>query len=174
MAERKLGQVVDRVTDRLSPEEQLEVLMDAYEQPLYAFLVVVVGTPDLAADCAQDTFLRAYQQLRRRRLVSKSWLYRVAHNRAMDEYRRREREQRKITRLGGHGETDTMRDASDGGLHMALLELSPEEREILYLWAVDGLSGQEIGDLLGIRADAAHMRVSRARRRFKAAYGGEL
>jgi RNA polymerase sigma-70 factor (ECF subfamily) len=89
VAERKLGQVVDRVTDRLSPEEQLEVLMDAYEQPLYAFLVAVVGTPDLAADCAQDTFLRAYQHLRRRRLVSKSWLYRVAHNRAMDEYRRR-------------------------------------------------------------------------------------
>ena len=88
MAERKLGQVVDRVTDRLSPEEQLEGLMDAYEQPLYAFLVVVVGTPDLAADCAQDTFLRAYQQLCRRRQVSKSWLYRVAHNRAMDEYRR--------------------------------------------------------------------------------------
>jgi len=91
VAERKLGHLVDRVTDGISPEEQLEVLMDAYEQPLYAFLVTVVGMPDLAADCAQDTFLRAYQHLRRRRLVSKSWLYRVAHNRAMDEYRRRER-----------------------------------------------------------------------------------
>ncbi len=174
MSERNLGHVVARVMDRLSPEEQLEVLMDAYEQPLYAFLVAVVGTPDLAADCAQDTFLRAYQHLRRRRSVSKSWLYRVAHNRAMDEYRHREREQRKITRLGDHGETDMAQGAGDGGLRRALRELSPEEREILHLWAVDGLSGQEIGDLLGIRADAVHMRVSRARRRFKAAYGDEL
>ncbi len=161
----------DRELDILVPEDRLAALMDAFEGSVYSFLVTLVGDADLAADCAQDTFIRAYQQLCKRRTVTKQWLYRVARNRAMDEYRRRTREEKKLGRLPEPVAGSLFTESGDEGVHRALQTLSWEDREVLYLWAVDGFSGRQISDLLGVRAEAVHMRVSRARQRFRAAYG---
>jgi RNA polymerase sigma-70 factor, ECF subfamily len=171
VSEYDLGCAVERVADSLTPEERLEELMDAYEQPLYAFLVAVVGDPDRAADCAQDTFVRAYQQLCRRRAVNRTWLFTVARNRAVDEFRQQQRESRKVEHLTRHADGASTTQFLDPHVQRVLFELSQDDREILYLWAVDTWSGKEIGEVLNIRPEAVHMRLSRARRRFRAAYG---
>ena len=41
-------------------EDQLVRLMNDYERPVYNFLLTLVRDPDVAMDCTQDTFLRAY------------------------------------------------------------------------------------------------------------------
>src|SRR5947209_10690547 len=74
-------------------EDQLVELMNQFERPIYNFLLSLVREADVALDCTQDTFLRAYEHLRKKRPVNAPWLYKVARNRAMDEFRHRKRVQ---------------------------------------------------------------------------------
>jgi hypothetical protein len=70
-------------------DAELVRLMNRYERSLYRFLYVLTGSQDVAMDCAQDAFVRAYDNLRRGRPVNAKWLYTVGRNRAMDEFRRK-------------------------------------------------------------------------------------
>lgn len=149
----------------------LTALLNTYEKPLFNFLVTFLNDRDAAADCLQDTFLRAYVHLSRGNVVPVAWLYKVARNRAIDHFRARKRER-------------TDRDAVaeelpvEGGLSVraldvraALARLSPDDREILYLAEVEGFTSIEIGEMLGARPGAIRMRLVRAHARFRAAYG---
>jgi RNA polymerase sigma factor (sigma-70 family) len=52
-----------------------------------------------------------------------------------------------------------------------MAKLSPDYRELLYLFIVDRFSTQEIAQILGIRSGAVRVRLTRARRRFQQALG---
>lgn len=58
-----------------SRRDALAVLMREHEAPLYRLLVVLTGDRDVALDCVQDTFTRAYEHLRQGRAVTTPWLY---------------------------------------------------------------------------------------------------
>jgi RNA polymerase sigma-70 factor (ECF subfamily) len=151
--------------------EVFAALLDRYEQSLFRFLIVLVGDRDSAKDCVQDTFLRAYQNLQRGKPVNAQWLYKVARNRAMDELRHQQR-----VRADPHPVDEAVLDESHTSertraVHRTLLQLSPGDREILYLAEVDGFTSLEIAAMLGIRAGAVRMRLSRAHVRFRQAYG---
>jgi DNA-directed RNA polymerase specialized sigma24 family protein len=47
------------------PREELIVLIGQHEVALYRYLVAFTGDRDVALDCVQDTFTRAYEQLQR-------------------------------------------------------------------------------------------------------------
>lgn len=152
-------------------EADLVGLMNEYERPIYNFLLALVRDPDVAMDCAQDTFLRAYENLRRGRPVNASWLYTVARNRAMDEFRRRRRtkpESEEIEQIPVHEPTEHV-----VAIQSVLSELSPQDREVLYLFDVAGFKTDEIGAMLGVRGSAIRQRLSRARERFRVLYGAE-
>jgi RNA polymerase sigma-70 factor (ECF subfamily) len=152
------------------PEDDLSLLLDRYEQPLYRFLLALVHDPDLAHDCAQDAFLRAYEALRRGKQINRQWLFTVARNRAMDEFRRRRHM---------HPDADTLDrvpviQATDRSLAVreALEKLPPLDREVLYLFAIAGFKTDEIGTILGVRGTAIRQRLYRAREKFRMVYGG--
>lgn len=152
----------------LSLPDQLTSLMDRFEAPLYKFLMALVGSHDVAQDCTQDTFMRAYENLRKGKPVTAAWLYTVARNRAMDTFRRRKRErpdQAELERVPTSGGTDAV------ALRDAFAHLPPDDRTVLYLLAVEGLHPGEIATVLGINANAVRMRIFRARQRLKLAYG---
>src|SRR5690349_21094989 len=69
----------------------LAALMRDHERQLYSFILTLVRDADTAMDCIQDTFLRAYEALRKGKSINTAWLYTVARNRAMDEFRRKRR-----------------------------------------------------------------------------------
>ncbi|MGI8968619.1 MAG: RNA polymerase sigma factor, partial [Chloroflexota bacterium] len=69
-------------------EERLASLMREYGTSLFNFLLVLTRERELALDCLQDTYARAYENLRRGKSVNQQWLYRVARNRAIDDFRR--------------------------------------------------------------------------------------
>lgn len=150
-------------------DDRLVELMDQFERPVYNFLVALVRDSDVALDCAQDTFLRAYENLRRGRPVNASWLYKVARNRAMDEFRRQKRVQPEMETL----EQVPVHEATDEVLAVqaVMAELSPADREVLYLFDVAGFKTDEIGAMLGVRGSAIRQRLSRARERFRVIYG---
>jgi RNA polymerase sigma-70 factor, ECF subfamily len=150
-------------------EEELRRLMSEYECSLRLFIWSLVRDADLAQDCVQDTFLRAYESLCRGRQVNKQWLLKVAHNRAVDEFRRRRRLQPESDDLAAppfdtSSETSiTVRQAMDG--------LTRRHREVLYLFAVSGFTTDEIAGLLGTTGPAVRQRLYRARQEFRRVYG---
>ena len=151
---------------------QLVELMTAHETALYRFLFVLTGDREAALDCTQDTFLRAYNNLTKGRPVNTGWLYTVAHNLAMDRHRHARRQEaavEQLRRLPLQGFESPERGVA---IRDAFSRLAPEDRTVLYLFAVEGLSGREIGERMGISPIAVRMRVLRARERFRALYGG--
>jgi RNA polymerase sigma factor (sigma-70 family) len=154
-----------------SVDEQLVELKNRYETPLCKFLSVLVGDEDVAMDCAQDTFVRAYDNLRKGKPVNAGWLYRVARNRAMDEFRRRKRVHPDPIVLEQLPSDSTPAPEQNVAMRQAFACLEPDDRAILYLAAVEGLSGRELAESLGISHNAARMRLCRARERFRLAYG---
>lgn len=152
-------------------EDQLVHLMNEHEGPIYRFLLVLLRDEDVALDCAQDTFLRAYENLRAGKPVSPGWLFKVARNRAMDEFRKNKRIQRDLTALEQMPAQE--RTELSIAVQSVLEHLSPTDREVLYLFDIAGFKTEEIGTMLGIRGSAVRQRLSRARERFRQLYGVE-
>lgn len=150
--------------------DRLEALMDRYQTPVYEFLVILLGNRDSAQEVTQETFVRAFENLQRGKPVTAPWLYKVARNRAMDEFRHRRRERSDARCLEGVAFAGRAEDSL--AIAEAFRRLSPDDRTVLYLSAVQGLDVTEIAAALGIRATAVRMRLSRARERFRRAYGG--
>src|SRR5947208_7963241 len=76
---------------RAGNEEAFRVIHDRYRQRLFAYVrQMLPGSQHDAEDALQDTFVRAYTGLRatHRKLALRAWLYRVAHNRCIDDLRR--------------------------------------------------------------------------------------
>ncbi|HEY5188299.1 MAG TPA: sigma factor, partial [Solirubrobacteraceae bacterium] len=76
---------------RSGNDEAFRVIHDRYRQRLFAYTrQMLPGSRQDAEDALQDIFVRAYAGLRAndRELALRAWLYRVAHNRCIDELRR--------------------------------------------------------------------------------------
>jgi RNA polymerase sigma factor (sigma-70 family) len=77
---------------RTGNDDAFRVIHDRYRQRLFAYTKQMLppGCTQDAEDVLQDVFVRAYSGLRanRRQLTLRPWLYRVAHNRCVDELRR--------------------------------------------------------------------------------------
>jgi RNA polymerase sigma-70 factor (ECF subfamily) len=151
-------------------ELALLALLRAHEGKIIRYLQVLLGDDDLALDCAQDTFLRAYDHLRRGRDLTPAWLYTVARNRAMDEFRRRKGMHHSgegVERIPSDGE----REAHAAAVRRVLASMRAEDREILYLHIFDRFTTEEVAVMLNIRPGAARMRLMRARDRFRELWG---
>jgi RNA polymerase sigma-70 factor (ECF subfamily) len=144
--------------------------MGAYEVSLLGFTRSLIRDADLARDCVQETFLRAYESLRCGRQVNRRWLFTVAHRRVLDEFRRRRRLQPALDECSA-----ASRDAPhDTGLivRQTMDRLRYQYREVLYLFVIAGFTTDEIAGLLGTTGPAVRERLYRARREFRQVYGG--
>lgn len=164
---REIGRVDEVERD---PREELVTMMQKHEVALYRYLVALTGDREVALDCVQDAFTRAYEYLQQGKSVNTQWLYKVARNRGIDELRRRKREAMDHEALEG---MHTVRSGEDMvSLQSAFRALSPDDRTILALVGIEGLSGEEVAARLGIRPGSVRMRVLRARERFRKLYLG--
>lgn len=155
-------------------DDALSSLMREYGDALYNFALALTADPDVAADCTQHAFVRAYEQMRKGQQVNRSWLYKVARNAATDWFRHRQRTGAAVDAFREVAAPATGVDDRTSRLRAALNRLSPDEREVLYLFTVDGFRAAEIGTMLGINAGAVRMRIFRARERLRTLYGDEL
>jgi RNA polymerase sigma factor (sigma-70 family) len=149
-------------------DQQLVSLIAEYERSLYSFVISLVRDADVALDCVQDTFLRAYEALKRGKSINSAWLYTVARNRSMDEFRRKR---------WVHPDSDALDSvpvyhSSDESVvvQSVLRRMTPMDCEVLYLFVVAGFKTDEIGDILGMNGTAIRQRLYRARERFRILY----
>jgi RNA polymerase sigma factor (sigma-70 family) len=147
----------------------LEAIFSRYRDDLYRFCVGILREPQDAQDAVQNTMIKAMRALpgERRAMQLKPWLYRIAHNEAI-ELRRRERpvEELPVT-VDDVGALTDERAEENGRLRTLLADIAdlPErQRASLVLREVNGLSFGEIGATLGTSPGAVRQSLYEARR----------
>jgi RNA polymerase sigma-70 factor (ECF subfamily) len=164
---------------------EFDRIFTEYSAPIYNFALRMVGDADRAADIAQDTFIKAYRKLDTLTETSstRSWLYRIATNTAIDEMRRRRHvvapgleDDRPMEQAdaGPGPETQVLSGLMDERISRALLRLRPNHRQCLILSDVEDMSAVQIGEVMGISNGAVRVLLCRARgemRRLLAAEG---
>ncbi len=170
------------VTNR---EADFDRLFEDFSAPIFNYVLRMVGDRDRAADIVQDTFIKAFRKLDSLTddAASRSWLYRIATNTAIDEMRRRkfivrpsddEEQRSEHPDLRPGPEAQVMSTVLDERLQRALLRLKPERRQCLLLSDLEDMSAQQIGDVMGLSYGAVRTLLCRARgdmRRHLAAEG---
>ena len=102
-------------------------LVRRYERPVFSLVLRLVGDRALAEDLSQDTFVRAFTHLDsyKTELKFSSWLFRIAHNAAVDHLRRRHPE---TLSLDGDPNAATLEEAAAGAIGPADPDASPLDR----------------------------------------------
>jgi RNA polymerase sigma-70 factor (ECF subfamily) len=134
-------------------------------------VISVVRDTDVALDCVQDTFLRAYEALKRGKSINSAWLYTVARNRSMDEFRRRRWVHPDPEALDS---VPVYHSSDESVVVQSVLDrMTPLDREVLHLFIVAGFKTDEIGTIMGMNGTAIRQRLYRARERFRVMYAQE-
>src|ERR671938_1168278 len=80
-------------------EDGFEELVRRYQRPIAAYVYRMVGDYDAALDLTQEFFIKVYNSLRRYRSEFKfsTWIYKIAHNSAVDHLRRQGSREQSLT-----------------------------------------------------------------------------
>ena len=162
-------------------------IFEEFSAPIYNYVLRMVGDADRAADITQDTFIKAYRKLDSLTdpHATKSWLYRIATNTAIDDMRRRrwiapgspdDEGQPERADAGPGPEAQVMAGMLDERIQRALMQLRPNHRQCLVLSDLEDMSAQQIGEVMGLSYGAVRTLLCRARgemRRHLAAEGLE-
>ena len=158
---------------RPSSEIFFERLFAEYSQPVYVYVLRMVGDADRAADITQDTFIKAYRKLGSLAdaASAQSWIYRIATNTAIDEMRRRrfvtrmDEDERRHDRRDEHPgpEEQVLGATMDERIQRALARLRPNHRQCLVLSDIEDMSAQQIGQVMGLSYAATRTLLCRAR-----------
>ena len=158
----------------------IEQLFALHHGEIYAYIYRMVRDADVAADFAQDTFIKAYkaQDSLEDRAKARAWLYQIAHRIVLDEMRRR-----RIVRFmpwtgESHGAAPSaehlaMEMRLSGPLARALARIPERQRAALLLAEVNDLTGLELADTLGVSHVAARALLTRARESLRVALADE-
>src|SRR6058998_2103424 len=86
-------------------ETSFEELVRRYQRPIAAYVYRMVGDYDAALDLTQEVFVKVYNSLARYRSEFKfsTWIYKIAHNAAIDHLRRHSVREHSLT-IGIDGE----------------------------------------------------------------------
>ena len=140
-------------------------LYEKYREKIYATAYRVLGEASAAADLAQEVFVKIHGELRAFKFESKfsTWLFRVAMNHAINkanETARHARIHEKI-KLEGRGDPGGTREGQplDEQVQQAILGLSPKLRAIVSLRYLEGLSYEEIADVLDLSMGTVKSRL---------------
>ena len=157
-----------------------EALVKEYEKNVYNLALRMTGNSEDAADMAQEAFIKAYNSLTAFRGDSKFsvWLYRIVS--CLDFLRSRSRKQTvSLSTENDDGEEVELdiadethspeqlldRSLTRDAVRRGLAALPPDHREILLLREIQGLSYEEIADVLGLEAGTVKSRIFRARKK---------
>ncbi len=163
---------------RSGDADAFATLVRRFEKPIYHLILRQIRRPGVAEDIAQDVFIRLWRHLEEFESAETlpGWLRRVAVNLVIDHWRKRDARRRKLEALREHplarravrpSSSIESREALDQ-VEAVLEKLPPKLRSVLMLRAREGLSYDELADVLGISAGAVRSRLFRARQEVQA------
>lgn len=155
-------------------EESFAELVRRYQRPIIAYVYRIVGDYDAALDLAQEVFIKVYGSLGRYRAEYKfsTWIYRIAHNAAIDHLRRVaardareevERRERDLRSSALNPEQERERNERRAEIEAVVDQLPPAYRELIILRHAHDLSYEEIAEVTALPLGTVKNRIFRAR-----------
>jgi RNA polymerase sigma-70 factor (ECF subfamily) len=160
-------------------EDACTRLVTDHQRMVYQLGLHLLGDPQEALDLCQDVFLRVFRMLTQFRGQSslRTWIYRIAINQASNRqrwWRRRHRAQQVSLDEAPQGELPELRQSAmpdrvlqqheaAGQVWSALDALPFEQRAVIVLREIDGLSYEEIAASLNVAVGTVKSRLARAR-----------
>lgn len=171
----------EAIRGALADPSMFAVIFDRHFVTIHRYLVRRIGTPD-ADDLAGDVFRVAFERRHDFDVGAESarpWLYGIATNLVRSARRSERRKLRALQRCvasvpsqdsgdryhRADAELDAVGDV--GRVAAALTELSPGDRDALLLFAIEGLTYQEVAAALSVPIGTVRSRISRARRQLR-------
>jgi RNA polymerase sigma-70 factor (ECF subfamily) len=154
VAERQMEDLVARAQE--GDRDALEELYLEHFDRIYSYLHMTVGNRQDAEDLTTQTFLKMLESISRFRWGTapfSAWLFRIAHNLAMDHFRSRRRwqpedEVPEPDQVESSAEDEAMRVLSSENMFDLIEQLSDEQRQVLILKFVFDFSNLEAATVL--------------------------
>ena len=164
-----------------------EELISPYTTIVYNIALRILGNPEDASDASQEALIRVYRNIGKFKGDSKfsTWLYRIAYNACIDEYRRRKSKLNiasvsvddsyddsdnpllEIPDTSPTPEEHTLKNERSKMLYDAISQLSPISKSAVLLRDVNGLSYEEIAEIQNCSLGTVKSRINRARQQLK-------
>jgi len=144
-------------------------LFKLYAKKMYGVCLLYTKDETAAEDILQDGFIRIITNIDKFRGDGsfEGWMRRIMVNLALEQYRKK-RYMYAVDNIEDHTEdieyNDVVDQVSADDLVKMIQELSPQYRMVFSLYAIEGYSHKEIGDMLGISEGASKSNLSRARK----------
>lgn len=169
---------------RQGDAKAFDTLVNRYAPEVYSLLLRITEDTEEASDLTQETFLRALKSIKKFRgdAELKTWLFRIAINQSKNRFRWwKNRKREKTVSLDapvGESETpmsetiethfanpeeNTLRNEREKFLFAALNELQDIFRDAVILCDIEGLSYEEIANVLDINIGTVKSRIARGR-----------
>ncbi len=151
-------------------DDAFRVIHDRYRPRLFAYTrQMLAGTAQDPEDAVQEIFVRAYYGLRAndRRLALRAWLYRIAHNRCVDDLRRRQPiAVREIDALAPDVQDPVAKVEERDALRRLIADvqrLPDQQRSALLMRELSGMAYTDVSGALGVSVPAVKSLLVRAR-----------
>jgi RNA polymerase sigma-70 factor, ECF subfamily len=164
-------------------------LVQQYHTRLFNFVRSMVRNDELAEDITQESLVKAYFSLSRLENPAsfKSWLFRIANNNTLDYLRKKklamvdvdDNIRETYVESAGSPEEGALSRARTEHIRSAMNKLKPDQRAILVMCDLQGLSYTEIAEALCIPFGTVQSRIFYARKKLKehldvkVVFGGE-
>jgi RNA polymerase sigma-70 factor (ECF subfamily) len=160
---------------RLGDHEAFRLIFDRYARPIISFVYDMVGRRELAEELTQETFVRAYKNIKGLRDETKlsTWLFGIAKNVARESLRSRIKDDRKvgidderIMELADGGVTphdQLLNKELNGVIREALGALDEDKRLVFTLKIFQQRSYEEIAEITGSSIPKLKTDLHRAR-----------
>jgi len=154
---------------RTGDADALRFLYLRYADNVYGYVCSIVRDEHEAEDVTQHIFAKLLTTLDRyeqRHVPFSAWILKVAHNAAIDHVRTRRPVPCEDVRPA-HADDDTTGRERFADLRLALATLPDEQRDVILLRFLVGLTPSEVAERLGRSEDAVHGLQHRGRRRLR-------
>lgn len=158
--------------------QQVSLLFERYNKPIFNFLARMTMDRDLAEDLTQNVFLRVmrYRSSYKEGMRFQSWIYQVARNVFSDHYqtiKNRFAEFVDVEKMEGSINEATEhleQEEREKVLHQSMLLLSEEQRELLVLTRFQHLKYEEVAVIMDTTVANIKVKVHRAIQKLREHY----
>lgn len=161
-------------------EEGFLRLYDQLADSLFRHIYVRVSNREKAVDIVQETFAKLWRHMSLSREIrnEKAFVYRIAHNLIIDEYRRPKdvsleflTEEISFDVLDESESSKTVASAELSRVLKAIDSLADRHKEVLLMRYVEELLPQEIAEITGLSENVVSVRLNRAVKKLKEVTG---
>ena len=154
--------------------EAFDKLVDLYDRKLLYFIHRIIGEHHGALDILQNVWVNVFRKIKKLKSPAsfRVWLYRIAHDLAVTELRKKMRRPISIEQI------DTVYEKEEESnpdqifenaelVHLALCELSTDHRRVLTLYFLEDMSISQIAEVISCKTGTVKSRIHYAKNKLR-------